>query len=417
MAKTLEEQRAEVAEKAAAIANGAKASARSLTSDEVGQIREFVEEIKGFDVQLKNATDAENLLASISSPAGYQKSESGLLTPSKANTIGAHFYESVKDQLVNAKGQRFSISAPEFGSKAASDTHATNDFNALLLPPQYDFNIVRQVRRRLFLTDWLGAGNLTASAITYFVEKADSAIEGAFTTVAEEGQKPQLHMPDYDPVTETLKKIAGFIKLSDEMLEDAAFLVSEIEQRLMWQLMLFEENQLLNGNGVGTNVLGLLNRSGLQTETAADNTDNFDAIFRAMTKVETGSDLAADGIVINPIDYQNLRLSKDGNDQYIAGGPFQGQYGVGGILENPPIWGRTTIVTPAIAAGTVLVGNGAQASTVYRKGGVRVEATNSNVNDFEFNRVTVRAEERVALAVRKPAAYAKVTLSNVAPTP
>jgi len=410
MAKTLEEQRAEVAEKAAAIANGAKASARSLTSEEVGQIREFVEEIKGFDIQLKNATDAENLLASISAPVGYQKSESGLLTPSKASTIGAHFYESAKDQLAQVKGQRFSVSAPEFGSKAATDTHNTNDFNALLLPPQYDFNIVRQVQRRLFLTDWLGAGTLTSSAITYFVEKADASIEGAFTTVAEEGHKPQLHMPDYDPVTETLKKIAGFIKISDEMLEDAAFLVSEIEQRLMWQLMLFEENQLLNGDGLGTNVKGLLNRAGLQTEVSANITDNFDAIFRALTKVETGSDLTADGIVINPSDYQKLRLAKDGNDQYIAGGPFQGQYGVGGIMVNPPLWGRTTIVTPAIAAGTVLVGNGAQASTVYRKGGVRVEATNANDTDFEYNRITVRAEERVTLAVRKPAAYVKVTL-------
>jgi len=44
---------------------------------------------------------------------------------------------------------------------------------------------------------------------------------------------------------------------------------------------------------------------------------------------------------------------------------------------------------------------------------VRVEATNSNENDFVNNLVAIRAEERLALAVYIPTAFVKVTLSNL----
>ena len=63
----------------------------------------------------------------------------------------------------------------------------------------------------------------------------------------------------------------------------------------------------------------------------------------------------------------------------------------------------------AVTAGTAIVGNFGQSATVYRKGGVRVESTNSHASDFTSNLVTIRAEERIALALRVPAAIVKVT--------
>jgi HK97 family phage major capsid protein len=161
-----------------------------------------------------------------------------------------------------------------------------------------------------------------------------------------------------------------------------------------------------------------LNRSGIQTEAGATNADNLDAIFRASTKVQVATGFATDGIVIHPNDFQTFRLKKDNNLQYYAGGPFTGAYGEypagpnGGYLPlNPALWGFPTVVSPAIAQGTVLVGAFKQAATVYRKGSVVVSSTNSNVNDFEKNLVTIRAEERLALAVRVPAAFVKVTIT------
>jgi HK97 family phage major capsid protein len=259
--------------------------------------------------------------------------------------------------------------------------------------------------------DLLGSGSIGANtnAISYFVE---GALEGSFSTVAEGGAKPQLHVADPTVVTDALKKIAGFIKLTDEMLEDLDFFVSEINNRLLYALAMYEESQILSGAGTGTTVLGLLNRSGIQTETGASLVDNADAVFRAMTKVQTATGLSADGIVIHPTDYQAFRLKKDANNQYFGGGFFQGEYGVGGVLSQPPLWGLRTVVSTAVSAGTVLVGAFSQAATVYRKGGIRVESTNSHVDDFTNNLVTVRAEERIGLAVRRPSAIVKLTLGT-----
>jgi HK97 family phage major capsid protein len=173
-----------------------------------------------------------------------------------------------------------------------------------------------------------------------------------------------------------------------------------------------EESQVLRGNGTSPNLLGLLNRVGVQTEASADADDNADALFRAMTKVSIATGLTADAIVINPTDYQTLRLGKDGNGQYYGGGYFAGQYGTGGMPEQPPLWGLQTVVSPAVDAGAPVVGAFKQGATLYRKGGVRVESTNSHGDDFTNNLVTVRAEERIALAVRVPAAFVKLTLSS-----
>jgi len=329
-----------------------------------------------------------------------------------AKSLGDFFAKSAGDALAGQRGKRIAVEAPEY--KAASDVQVTGTVfgNALT---SIDTNILTGVRRRLTIEDLLGSETISGTALTYFVENA--LVEGGFALVGENGQKPQLHFGDPTAVTEALSKIAGFIKESDELVEDLPFLKTAIDGRLLFQLNLFIEDQLLNGSGSAGNLRGLLNRVGIQTEVrgstaAGDNAQ--DTIFRAITKTETGSGLTADGIVINPNDYQGLRLSKDANGQYFGGGFFSGQYGNGGIMEQPPLWGLRTVVTPAIAAGTVLVGAFGQAGSVVSKGGIRVDATNTEGNDFTNNRLTIRAERRMALAVRRPAAFVKTTITPVA---
>lgn len=328
-----------------------------------------------------------------------------------ASSLGDHFVKSVGGSMKS--GSRFQLSAPEF--KASTDVQVTGGNTGWAGPilTQVDQNIVTGVRRRLTIEDLLGAEVLSnGTAITYFVENA--LVEGNFGIVAENGQKPQLHFGPPTPVVEALAKVAGFIKESTELAEDLPFLKSAIDGRLLYQLGLMIENQLLNGDGTGTNLHGLLNRVGIQTQdrgTLEAPLSVADALFSAITKVETGSGLAADGIVMNPSDYQALRLAKDGNEQYYGGGFFAGQYGNGVIQEKPPVWGLRTVVTPAIAAGTALVGAFGQAATVVSKGGVRVDATNSDGDDFTNNRLTILAERRLLLATRMPSALVKVSLA------
>lgn len=386
------------------------ADGREFTDAEMADIEAKSAEAVELKASIERAEKGAALIAAIGGTVDVEDVRENV----QAKSLGEHAANTLGSKLKGRRGERIAESSTEF--KAAADTHVTGgpagSLGAALTT--VDTRLVEGVRRRLTIEDLLGSETISGSALTYFVE---GALEGAPTTVGENGQKPQIHFANPTPVTEALTKVAAFIKESDEIVEDLPWLVSSINGRLVYQLGIFIEDQLLNGNGTGTNVRGLLNRVGIQTETAADNTDNADALFRAMTKVSTGSGFEADGIVINPVDYQALRLSKDANGQYFGGGFFSGQYGNGVIQEQPPLWGLRTVVTPAIAAGTVLVGAFAQSSSAISKSGIAVEATNSHDDDFTNNRITIRAERRLTLAVRRPAGLVKVTLSSTPPTP
>lgn len=396
----------------AAIVAGAKASNRDLTDDEITDLEAKSTEAMDLKATIERQEKGAALIASITEVADDAEEAPGGGREDKPKSLGEHFVKTSGKELVEKKSVKgASVSAPEF--KAAGDTHVVGGVFGPVLT-QVDRTIIQAPRPRLVMADLFSQGTLTGNAISYFVE---GALEGAFTTVAEGGAKPQMHIADPTAVTDALKKIAGWIKVSDEMIEDLDFVMSEINNRLLYELAKFEDAQLLGGNGAGTNLLGVMNRTGVQTEdrgNAASNDTAADTIFRAITKVQTGSGLDADGLVIHPSDYQTLRLAKDSNGQYYGGGFFNGAYGNGGISDQPNVWGLRTVVTPAISAGTVLVGAFAQGGTVYRKGGVRVESTNSHANDFTSNLVTIRAEERVALAVRRPVAFVKTTITPAA---
>jgi len=417
-----QERRDQLITEAKAIAEKAKTDGRDLTTQEREEIAEKLTEVKGIQEALVEAAKSANIMAQLDGMAasvpdlgalggkgGYQ--EVG------AKTLGEHFVKHAHASLIDHKGQSgFTVDAPEFtASKANTDPQDVGSWSVgSPFLTDFDRTVVQAFRIRLTVDDLLSQGVIQGNAISYLIE---GAMEGDYATVAEGGAKPQIHFVNPSQATDALKKIAGFIKLTDEFLEDADFLKSEIDNRLLYRLGYTQEQQLLNGSGTGQNILGLLNRSGIQTEVSASFAttpkDWEQAIFRAATKVETNSGLPVDGVVIHPTDYQTFRLRQDANGQYYGGGFFQGQYGVNGIAEKPPLWGYRTVVTPAIAQGTALVGSYQMAATAYSKvgRGVRVEAATQHASDFTSNLVTIRAEVRRALAVRVPLGFCKVTLT------
>ncbi|WP_461004826.1 phage major capsid protein, partial [Terrabacter terrigena] len=392
----LKQMRAAALKAAQDLIEGAKAAARDLTKDEQAQVEAKFAEIRELDERIKAAEGSDALMAQLAGLGGGQADDEKDGDEVSAKSLGEFFAKSIgQEGLTRLKGVRgTSLSTAEF--KANTDPQLTpSAFGPVLT--QVDRTVVPAFRRAT-VSDLLGVGNIGAgsNAITYFVE---GAAEGNFATVAEGGQKPQLHIADPVAKTDAAKKIAGWWDTADEMIEDLDFWVSEINNRGLYLLSLVEESQVLNGDGTGSNVLGLLNRSGIQTETQAATGDSAqDAIFRAMTKVQTATGLQADAIIINPADYQALRLSKDGNGQYYGGGFFSGLYGVGGVEFQPPVWGLKTVVSAAVAPKTVVVGALKASTTLYRKGGVRVESTNSDASKFTKDIVTTRIEERIALA-------------------
>lgn len=374
-----------------------------VTDAQLAELKEALHEAEALDAELAKVKEANSVFEKL---RNIDTGETPLQP--EAKSLGEHFVKSAGDSLKQQGSRRLEISAPEF--KAAGDpaktTPLVDGFGTM-----YQRSIVNQRREKLVAADLMGSANVDLPTIKYLVEKANRIAEGAPASVAEGAQKPYVRFADLDIVTESLSKIAALTKLSDEMIADFGFVADWINNQLIYELSVVEEKQLISGDGTGSNVRGILNRSGIQTVTSAKKANWFDDLYSAISKVAQATPLTADGIIMNTADYEVLRLAKDGNGQYIAGGPFQGQYGVGGILVDPPVWGYRTVVTNNIPKGTALVGAFRQGSTILRKGGLRVDSSNTNADDFEKNLVTLRAEERIGLMVPLPSAFVKVTLT------
>lgn len=263
--------------------------------------------------------------------------------------------------------------------------------------------VVDTAIRDLQIRGLFGSETITGNALKYFIlgSREDNSAP-APGTVNEAAAKPQFHIAE-SSATVTLQKIAGWFYETDELLEDNAFLKSALDAR-----GLFELDARVNAWLVST----VLSTSGLGADTYAKNGNcSADDIFEAIMSIKTNSGLDADAILINPTDYQRLRLAKDNNTQYYGGGYFYGPYGNGVTATQPGLWGLNTIVTPDITAGTVLVGNFKQGASIISKanGGARIEIHTGDHDDAICNRVTVVVEERLGLAVRRPKAFVKIT--------
>lgn len=248
------------------------------------------------------------------------------------------------------------------------------------------------------VADLMPQGNTNSGTIRYVKE---TTATNAADTVLEAGTKPESTLI-LAQVDEPVRKIATILPVTDEMLEDEAQIRSYIDQRLTLFVQEAEDDQLLNGTGVAPDLTGILNRSGLQAAQALGTDTRVEAIYKQITNIRTNAFVEPDGVVMNPADWQDVRLFKDANGQYYGPGPFAAD----GDLR---LWGLNVVQTTRIAAGTALVGAFRTASQLFRKGGITVDATNSHASYFASNITTLRAEERVALAVYRPGAFGTVT--------
>lgn len=248
------------------------------------------------------------------------------------------------------------------------------------------------------VADLMPNGQTTSSTVRHLSE---TTATNAADTVAEAAAKPESTLI-LDEVDEPVRKIATLLPVTDEMLEDVAQIRSYIDSRLGLFVQIAEDDQLLNGTGVAPDLTGFLNRAGLQAAQALGADTRPDAIYKQVTNIRSNSFLEPDGLVVNPADWQDIRLAKDSTGQYFGPGPFDPD----GELR---LWGLNVVVTSRIAAGTALVGAFRTAAQVWRRGGITVEATNSHGTNFANNITTIRAETRLALAVYRPGAFGTVT--------
>jgi HK97 family phage major capsid protein len=390
---------------------------RESTAEERAKLQALLDEAKAIKVKVDRAKSDAAMTAEIdalyqraATPPGQStsilRSNTGVVvrpTERQIQTLGTQWTNSEAMEFFR-KGMHRTGGAQWASPTIELEMHATTLSEAggsggPLVIPQYIPGILPLLFRRLVVADLLASGSTNSNAIVYMKE---TTFTNAATPVAEGAAKPESALI-FAQVTELVSKIAHFLPVTEEMLEDVAAIASYIDARLRLGVALAEEDQLLNGNGTPPNLLGLLNRAGLAPAVVATAPDtNADAIFKQITAIATTSFVYPDGIVINPTNWATIILSKTTQGAYIAGGPFTPS-------QPTTLWGLSVAPTPAIVLGTALVGAFGTMAQFFRRGGLRVEASNSHQDFFIKNLVAIRAEERGALAVYRPGAFGKVT--------
>lgn len=294
---------------------------------------------------------------------------------------------------VDLKGSLFP-SGPA-GRKATFTTTATGLDSTVNYANTGGIILVEQ--QKPTIRDLMNVGQTSMNAVPFIKE---TSFTNAAGMVAEEGEKPEATLAT-DDASAPVKKIAVVIKVADEVFADFPMMRDYVNSRLRDMVVLKEDNQLLNGTGSGAQITGILQTSGIQTQAQGSDT-NADAIHKAITKVRSVGFFEPDALVCHPTDWQLLRLAKDEHLQYYGGGPFTG-------IAGDSYWGLKVVVTTAIAAGTALVGAFRLGAMIWQREGVKVEAFDQNEDDVNFNRITVRVEERLALTVYRPLAFCTVT--------
>jgi HK97 family phage major capsid protein len=288
---------------------------------------------------------------------------------------------------------------------------------ALAAPvPQVVPGVVETLFQPLTFANLLLSGQTNSNAVRYVVE--GTATSGA-AGVAEAGLKPEstLGLSTRD---EPVKKIATILPISEEMIEDAPAVQSYINGRLTLFVRIEEERQLLRGTSGGNEVQGILTSRNVPVYAGGTAVGNRAVqLFKAMNGLRGSAFVEPSWTVMHPSDWEAIRLLADSAGQLFGGGPFYGPYGgpqgpasasgqVNGNLDQ--VWGKPVYVTATIGAGTALIGSTSGAQ-VWRKGGISVDASNSHSDYFQRNLVALRAEERLALAVYRPAAFTEVRLA------
>lgn len=303
--------------------------------------------------------------------------------PVQAMTLGKQFVESDVFKA-HANGGFKGQSADIIVNLTRSDGGLTvRDTRPGIIGPGEDLFAVRSL---------IAPGTTSGNAVEYTKE---TLFTNNAAPVAEGDLKPT-SVIKFSQATANVKTIAQLLTVSRQQMADVQGLQSYLDSRMMYGLSEKEENQLLNGDGTGENLSGLItNATAYDTSLAVAGETVLDRLANAALQVRL-TNFPANGIVMHPIDVNNIRKMKDSLGRYMFADP--------GSASMIAPWGLRIVESTAIPSGKFLLGAFHLASQIFDRETMTLDMSESDKDNFSRNMVTIRCEERLALAVYRPAA-------------
>ena len=336
----------------------------------------------------------------ISAPAAA--TSSNLWTPSEARkSLGQRFIDSDEFKSVSGGRNGYTMNAPYQVKDifTATPSGTPGDFGT----PQRE-GIVERAKRVSRVRDLFPVQQTNTNMIEYF--RVSGFTNNAAAVAERSGSafaaKPQSSMTVVG-VQAPVRTIAHFEVAHRNVLDDEPTLRGIIDNELLYGLRLVEDDQILNGDGTGSNLTGIREVSGIQNtawSTGVAGDTRIDAVRRAITK----SLLAyyePTGIIVHPNNMEEIELTKDAEERHLMVMSVS-------LGAEARLWRLPMVSTPAITEDYALVGSFGIGATLYDRmeGNIRVAEQHSDF--FIRNAVAVLAEERIALAVKRPESFVEV---------
>ncbi|MGJ0638035.1 phage major capsid protein [Xenorhabdus bovienii] len=249
-------------------------------------------------------------------------------------------------------------------------------------------------KQRLFIRDLIAPGKTTSSAI-FWVQQTGFTNKAA--VVSENTAKPYSDIQFATKIT-AVTTVAHMFKASKKILDDFAQLQSLVDAEMRYGLKFVEEQEILFGDGSGAHLHGIIPQaSKFKAEFKVDKQNGIDDLRLAMLQAQLAR-FPASAHVLHFIDWANIELAKDSLGRYILGNPAG--------LIGPTLWGLPVVATEAAAfRGKFLTGAFNAGAQIFDREETNVVISTENTDDFEKNMISLRCEERLALAVKRPEAF------------
>lgn len=408
--KTVQDEMREANERLHAIVALATKEDRDLSEQEVAEKDDLIGRMTALDRKRQRGETFSELLASVGKlappPVAPPKSPVSVIPaaggpnpyPSAIPTI-----KSLGEQFVATAEYLQLRGMPRAGrwQTAIVELDAAVTITPPLIPPGTSILPFLPYPADWGVAGLFGMGTMDGGMVQYLQE---TVWTNNAAVVAVGGVKPESHKT-FVLVQQGLVKIAHWIPVPDEFLEDVSGLRSFIDAQMANGVREKLNNELINGPGTGGNIMGLIALPN-KAPTVAAGTGvgaGVAAIAAQYAQIYTLSRLRPDAVVMSPNTWAGL------STQITAAGGFLAGPNAFAAGAAPMVWGMRVVQTPEVVDGTAIVGAYAAGGQLYTKGGVSVQATNSHDDFFIKNITAIRAEIRVALVIYRPQAFGLVT--------
>lgn len=199
--------------------------------------------------------------------------------------------------------------------------------------------------------------------------------------------------------TQPVEWLPVFLPVTQQQMEDVEGIEAYVNSRLQYMLRARLDLQILRGDGLTPNLLGLNEVSGINTQAkGADPT--FDAFYKGCDLIRTVGFAEPSVSYWHPNDWQTVRLTRTTDGLYILGNPAD---------PGPErLFGIPVVKTTAATENTISIAD-TEFAALYTKRGITISVSDSHAHYFTRGMLAIRADMRVAMVWFRPEALCTVT--------